>query len=137
MLALSNFLVFLIKEKKTLKLKTKIKTYNTMVMPCIAYRAETWNCSWKQILSLNGIQYRQLRSISGKTWRDKISHVDILQSVKFGTNQKFEWALSDNKTKIHDLKSVETIIRLCRLRYAGYVLRMDNTGLPKFCSMEK
>ena len=34
-------------------------------------------------------QYRQLRTVSGKNWRDKISHVDLLHSVKFGTNQKF------------------------------------------------
>ena len=36
---------------------------------------------------------------SGKNWCNKISHVDILQSIKFGTNQKFEWAIPDVDTK--------------------------------------
>ena len=102
-----------------------------MVIPCIHYGAETWNCSWKEISKLNGIQYRQLRTILGKNWLDKISHVDILHSVKFGTNQNFNWALPDDETKTPDLKPVETMIRLSRLRYTGHVLRMDNTRLPK------
>ena len=56
---------------------------------------------------------------------------NLLQSVKFGTNQNFEWAIPDDETKTPDLKAVETMIRLSRLRYAGHVLRMDNTRLPK------
>ena len=76
--------------KKHIKLTTKIKTYKIIVIPCIHYGAETWNCSRKQISKLNGIQYRQLRTILGKIWRNKISHVDILYSVKFGTNKKFQ-----------------------------------------------
>ena len=102
-----------------------------MVMPCTLYGSETWNCSQKQISKLNGIQYRQLRTISGKNWRDKISHVDLLHSVKFGTNKNFNWALPDDETKTPDLKPVETMIRLSRLRNAGHVLRMDNTRVPK------
>ena len=120
-------------KKKQIKLKTKIKTYKTKVIPCILYGGETWNCSRKQISKLNGIQYRQLRTILGKNWRDKISHVDILHSVKFGTNQNFNWALPDDETKTPDVKPIETMIniRLSRLRYTGHVLRMDNTRLPK------
>ena len=57
----------------------------------------------------------QLRTISGKNWKDKVSHVELLQAVKFGTNQNFEWALQEDETKTPDLKSVETMIRLSRL----------------------
>ena len=64
-----------------------------------------------------------------KIWQDKIAHVDIIQFVKFGTNQNYAWALSDDETKTPDLKSVETMIRLSRLSYAGHDLR--NTRLPK------
>lgn len=118
-------------KKKHIKLKTKIKTYKTMIMPCLLYGAETWNCTRAQIAKMNGLQYRQLRTISGKNWKDKVSHVELLQAVKFGTNQNFEWALPEDETKTPDLKSVETMIRLSRLRYTGHVMRMDNNRLPK------
>ena len=39
--------------------------------------------------------------------------------------------LFDDETKTPDLKSVETMIRLSRLRYTGHVMRMDNSRLPK------
>ena len=59
-------------KKKHIKLKTKIKTYKTMIMPCLLYGAETWNCTRAQIAKMNGLQYRQLRTISGKNWKDKV-----------------------------------------------------------------
>ena len=118
-------------KKKHLKLKTKIKTYKTMIMPCLLYGAEIWNCTRAQIAKMNGLQYRQFRTISGKNWKDKILHVEIFQSVKFSRNQNFEWAIPEDETKTPDLKSVETIIRLSRLRYTGYVMRMANNRLPK------
>ena len=65
-------------------------------------------------------------------FRQKLEgHVELLQAVKFGTNQNFEWALPEDETKTPDLKSVETMIRLSRLRYTGHVMRMDNNRLPK------
>ena len=86
----------------------------------------------KEIQKLDGLQYRQLRSIFGKTWKDRISHVQLLQSIKFGPNFNFNWAVSDeDKTKDPNLSSVETMIRLSRLRYCGHVLRMNDHRLPK------
>ena len=70
----------------------------------------------EQIAKLNGVQYRHLRTISGKTWRDKMSHVELLTSVQFGRNQNFEWAHSDDNKKTPDFKSFETMIRLSRHR---------------------
>jgi transcription termination factor 2 len=58
--------------------------------------------------------------------------VELLQSIQFGQNQNFEWALSEeDKTKDPNLPAVETLVRLSRLRYLGHVLRMDNSRLPK------
>ena len=39
--------------------------------------------------------------------------------------------LPADETTTPDLKPVELMIRLSRLRYTGHVLRMDNTRLPK------
>ena len=96
------------------------------------YSSQSWNCTKKEIRKLEGLQYRQLRSIFGKTWKDRISHVQLLQSIKFGPNFNFNWAVSDeDKTKDPNLSSVETMIRLSRLRYCGHVLRMNDHRLPK------
>ena len=82
------------------RLKTNIRTYKTMIVPCMIYSSESWNCTKKEIRKLEGLQYRQLRSILGKTWKDRISHVQLLQSIKFGPNFNFNWAVSDeDKTK--------------------------------------
>ena len=103
-------------KKRHIALKTKIRTYKTMIVPCMIYSSESWNCTKKEIRKLEGLQYRQLRSIFGKTWKDRISHVQLLQSIKFGPNFNFNWAVSDDdKTKDPNLSSVKTMIWLSRL----------------------
>ena len=63
--------------------------------------------------------------------KDKISHVEHCQSAEFGTNQNFEWAIPEDKTKTPDLKLVETMIHVSRLRYTGHVMRMANNRLAR------
>ena len=119
-------------KKKHISLKTKIKVYKTMITPCMIYGAESWNCNKGDLQKLNGLQYRHLRHIFGKKWADKVSHVEFLQSIKFGRNANFEWALAEeDDTKDPDLQSTETMIRLSRLRYFGHIIRMDDSRLPK------
>ena len=119
-------------KKRHISLKTKIKTYRAIIIPCMIYGSEAWNCSKRELQKLNGLQYRQLRTILGKKWSDKISHVELLHSIKFERNENFEWALSDeDKSKDQNLPAMETLIRLNRLRYFGHVLRMDDSRLPK------
>ena len=117
-------------KKRHIKLKTKVKTYRTIVIPCMIYGSETWNCGKNDFRKLDGLQYRQLRTITGKTFRDKVSHVQLLQSIKFGPNQNFLWAIPEDETKNPNLTSIETMVRLSRLRYFGHVLRMDDSRLP-------
>jgi hypothetical protein len=100
-------------------------------MPCLTYGCEVWNTTQQQMAKLEGIQYRHLRSIIGKTWRDKISHVELLQLAQIRNNKNFEWAKPPEGKTSRSLKSVETTIRLTRLRYAGHVMRMEDYRLPK------
>jgi hypothetical protein len=118
-------------KKRHIMLKTKIKTYKSTVIPCLIYSSETWNCGKKEYRKIDGLQYRQLRTISGKTYKDKISHVQLLTSVKFGPNSNFAWTIPDDESKNPDLTCVEAMVRLSRLRYTGHVLRMDDNRLPK------
>jgi len=117
-------------KKRHLTLKTKIQTYKCMVLPCMLYGSETWNCTKSQIKTLEGTQYRHLRTICGKSWKDKISYYEILKSIQFGPNQNYEWAHEDDP-KSTDVKSVETSLRINRLRYAGHIQRMKDNRLPK------
>ena len=66
--------------------------------------------------------YRFLRSIAGKTWRDKISYVNPLHLItKDAYNTNFDWANESNKGV--SITAVETYCRLDRLRYTGHVAR--------------
>jgi len=94
------------------------------------YGSETWNCGKNDFRKLDGLQYRQLRTITGKTFRDRVYHVQLLQSIEFGPNQNFLWAIPEDETKNPNLTSIETMVRLSRLRYFGHVLRMDDSRLP-------
>ena len=97
----------------------------------MTYASETWNCGKADFRKLDGLQYRQLRTIAGKTYKDKISHVQLLQSVKFGPNENFTWSIPEDETKNPNLTCIQTMVRLSRLRYFGHALRMESSRLPK------
>ena len=118
-------------KKKHLKLKLKSQVYRTIIFPTLTYGCETWNWSSKQMKKLEGTQYRFLRSIAGKTWRDKISYVDLLHLItKDAYNTNFDWANESNKGV--SITAVETYCRLSRLRYTGHVARMGENRIPNF-----
>jgi len=129
--AVSNFhkLYQRVWKKKHLKLKLKSQVYRTIIFPTLTYGCETWNWSSKQMKKLEGTQYRFLRSIAGKTWRDKISYVDLLHLItKDAYNTNFDWANESNKGV--SITAVETYCRLSRLRYTGHVARMGENRIP-------
>ena len=117
-------------KKKHLKLKTKIQIYRTVVFPTLTYGCETWNWNAKQMRKMEGIQYRFLRTVCGKTWQDKVSYVELLKlTTADARNNNFDWANTSNKGV--SITSVETFCRLARLRYAGHVARMAPSRIPK------
>jgi hypothetical protein len=119
-------------KKRHITLQTKVQTYRTFVMPCLLYGCEVWNTSREQLNKLEGLQYRHLRSIAGKTWRDNISHVQLLKSMQIDENKNFSWTKEDKQpAKSRSLTAVETTIRLSRLRYVGHVIRMNDCRMPK------
>ena len=73
----------------------------------------------------------QKLGIAGKTYKDKISHVQLLQSVKFGPNENFTWSLPEDETKNPHLTCIQKMVRLSRLRYFCHTLRMESSRLPK------
>lgn len=72
---------------------------------------------------LEGTQYRFLRTIAGKTWRDHPSYVQLLrQTTKDMYNNNFDWANDTNRGI--SITAIETYCRLARLRYAGHIARI-------------
>ena len=78
---------------------------------------------------LEGTQYRFLRTIAGKTWKDKVPYTDLINQLSH-YNANFEWA-HEGTNKGVSITAVETFCRLARLRYAGHVARMTDAGIPK------
>ena len=104
--------------------------YRTVVFPTLTYGCETWNWNAKQMRNMEGIQYRFLRTVCGKTWQDKVSYVELLKlTTSDARNNNFDWANTSNKGV--SITSVETFCRLARLRYAGHVARMAPSRIPK------
>jgi len=78
---------------------------------------------------LEGTQYRFLRTIAGKTWRDHPSSVQLLrQTTKDMYNNNFDWANDTNRGI--SITAIETYCRLARLRYAGHIARMSKSRIP-------
>ena len=105
-------------------------TVHTCTLQCRlhCYKKQSYSTAPCKATLFNCLSVQTTQDYFGQKLGDKISHVDLLHSV---TNQNFNCALPHDETKTPDLKPVETMIRLSRLRYTGHVLRMDNTRLPK------
>jgi hypothetical protein len=115
-------------KKRHLTIKLKAQIYRTTVVPALTYGCETWVWTSGQMAKLEGAQYRFLRSIAGKTWKDKIPYIHLISNLG-DYNRNFDWANETNKGAA--LTAVETYCRLARLRYAGHVERMPDDRIPK------
>ena len=118
-----------VEKKKHLSLKTKAQVYRTIVFPNLTYGCETWTWTRSQMSLLEGTQYRFLRTIAGKTWKDKVPYTDLINQLSH-YNANFEWA-HEGTNKGVSITAVETFCRLARLRYAGHVARMTDARIPK------
>ena len=62
-----------------MKLKTKIQIYRTVVFPTLTYGCGTWNWNAKQMRKMEGVKYRFLHTVCGKTLQDKVPYVELLK----------------------------------------------------------
>ena len=94
-----------------INLKTKIGVDHSGVIPTLRYASETWTPYRKQINTLDAFHMRRLRSILGKTWRDKMSNNEVL--TKCGST------------------GIECMLMKSQLRWVGHVVRMEDSRIPK------
>ena len=96
---------------KNLRLGTKMKVYEAIVLSTLLYSSETWAPYSSQIKTLNKFHMQCLRKMLNVTWRDKITNNDVLTRC--------------GSTHVHSMIAQKT------LRWMGHVERMEPDRLPK------
>ncbi len=92
-------------------LKTKCKVCQAIVLTSLMHGLEAGTLYRRHVKKLNVTQMRQLRSIMGVSYKDRITNQEILQRA--------------------DMISVEAMLLRAQFRWVGHVMRMDDERLPK------
>ena len=92
-------------------MSTKIAVYCAVTLPSLLYSSETYTLYRRHIKRLSRVYQRQLRSIMGIRWQDRISNEEVLQRA--------------------DVISLESVVLRSQLRWTGHVIRMQEDRLPR------
>jgi hypothetical protein len=98
-------------KNSAIQLKTKIAVYRAIVMSTLLYGCETWTCYRKHVKLLDQFHLRHLRYILKIKWQDLVPNTEVLNRC--------------------EIPGIESFLLRHRLRWAGHVMRMDDTRLPK------
>ena len=90
---------------------TKIQIYKACVLSTLLYGSETWTMHAHHEKRLHVFHMRQLRSILGITWEDKVSNTAVLARA--------------------NIPSMNTLLIQRRMRWLGHVVRMEDGRIPK------
>ena len=102
-------------KNHSLRIETEIKVYRAVVISTLFYGSEAWVLYRKHVNLLEQFHQRCLRSILGIQWQDNTTNEEVLVRA--------------------NIESIESMLMLKQLRWAGHVSRMDASRLPKviFC----
>ena len=98
-------------KKRSIKLTTKIKVYSACVLSSLLYSCETWALYKKHLKILERFHQRSLRHIMNISWSQKIPDTEVLERSGLG--------------------SIESLLLRHRLRWAGKLVCMSDSRLPK------
>ncbi|KAI8493868.1 hypothetical protein Bbelb_282150 [Branchiostoma belcheri] len=87
-------------------LDTKLRLYNSIVLPTAIYASETWKCTAKLTKKLDVFHQRNLRRILKVRWQDHITNEEILRRAK--------------------TQPLGDIITGKRMQLAGHILRLPS-----------
>ena len=94
-----------------LRVNTKVRVYQAVVLPTLLYGSETWTTYRHHVKALEKFHQRSLRKILKITWENHRTNVSVLEEA--------------------NCSSIEAILIKNQLRWAGHVVRMTDTRLPK------
>ena len=98
-------------ERRGIKLATKLKVYKAIVLPTLLYACETWTIYERHAKKLHRFHMNCLRKLLKITWQDKIPDTEVLSRT--------------------ELPSIHTLLKRAQIRWAGHLVRMPDTRLPK------
>ena len=98
-------------ERNGIRLDTKLKVYNAIVLPTLLYACETWTVYQRHAKKLNHFHLSCLRKLLKIRWEDKIPDTEVLKKA--------------------NMQSIHTLLKLAQLRWTGHVTRMPDERLPK------
>ena len=94
-----------------IRLSTKLKVYNAMVLPSLLYGCETWTLYRRHIKKLELFHMRALRPILGIGWQEHITNLEVLDQAKS--------------------TSIKATIIKTQLRWVRHVIRMKECRMPR------
>ena len=98
-------------DDRDLRLTTKVRVYQTIVLPTLLYGSETWTTYRRHIKALEKFHQRSLRNVLKISWEDRRTNTSVLEEA--------------------NITSIEALIMNHQLRWAGHVVRMNDLRLPK------
>lgn len=98
-------------ERRGLSLTTKLKVYRAVVLTTLLYASETWTVYSRHAKQLNHFHLSCLRRLLHIRWQDKIPDTEVLERT--------------------GLPSIYTMLQKTQVRWAGHVVRMPDSRLPK------
>lgn len=98
--------------RKDISVKTKMRVFNSVIIPILLYGSESWTVKTEDIRQLEVIQMYWLRIINGISRYDRIRNNEIR-------------CISCHQPQI------EEILRRNRLRWFGHLCRMEDSRIPK------
>ena len=98
-------------KSKQLRLETKLRLYNSIVLSVLLYGSDCWKRTAKLAHKLETFQNRCLRKILGVFWPNTITNEELHRKT--------------------DATSLATQIKKRRWRWLGHVCRMSPGALPK------
>ena len=103
-------------SNKNIRLVTKLRIFDTVVITNGLYGCAIWNINQKQLEKLDSWKFRHLKKILGVKWQQFCSYVVLIERIRsYGIN----------------IDTMETTIRRFQLNYLGHVLRMEETRYPR------
>ena len=98
-------------ERRGLSLATKLKVYHAVVLTTLLYASETWTVYSRHARQLNHFHLSCLRRLLRIRWQDKIPDTEVHERA--------------------GMPSIFTLLQKAQARWAGHVVRMPDSRLPK------
>ena len=94
-----------------IRITTKISVYRVAVLSALMYGCETWTLYRKHVRQLEAFHMRCLRRICNIRWQDRVPNTEVLRKC--------------------GISSIQTLLVKAQLRWAGHVVRMEDSRIPK------